>query len=270
MTRNDIARAFAAIALEAGRAVLAIREKSCEAHAKADGSPVTEADLAAEKIILQGLADDFPEFPVVSEESDLPRGLDPSHPFILVDPLDGTREFVAGRPEFTVNIAMVSGRLPVAGAVFAPALGELYLGGEEAFFASLLAGGSELHSLTPIHVRTPQGAPVLALSRSHLDLETKGFVEKLCAAGRIDIGSSLKFGLIARGLADLYPRFSDTMEWDTAAGHAILSAAGGKVTTPQGQPFLYGKTREGFRNGPFLAQGGAASPILGSVSDRPG
>jgi 3'(2'), 5'-bisphosphate nucleotidase len=259
VTNNDLALAFGRIAVEAGRAILQIYESAFASRTKADGSPVTEADLAAEEIIQAQLQILLPDVPVISEEAaHQPILSDPEGAFLLVDPLDGTREFVAGRPEFTVNIALMHNRNPVAGVVLAPALGEIYLGGETASYGHIaLEDPLDGQSLEVIRTRTTIGSPVLALSRSHLDLETKGFIDRQPSSGRIDIGSSLKFGLIARGLADLYPRFSDTMEWDTAAGHAVLNAAGGSITTPQGKPFLYGKAAQAYRNGPFLARGSA-------------
>ncbi len=257
MTNNDLALSFARIAQEAGRVILAIRDRVCRTGAKSDGSPVTDADLAAEEIVLRGLQALLPSVPVISEEAAIrPVLASPLAEFLLVDPLDGTREFVAGRPEFTVNIALIRDRRPVAGTVYAPALGDLYLGGEDASYGVLdaLQPLEQVH-LSMVHARKSESTPSLAVSRSHLDLETKAYIERYPGCGRVDIGSSLKFGMIARGVADIYPRFSATMEWDTAAGHAILNAAGGSVKTPDGQAFLYGKIESGFRNGPFIASG---------------
>jgi 3'(2'), 5'-bisphosphate nucleotidase len=256
---NGLAFALARIALEAGAAILHVRDSRVTAMHKADGSPVTEADLVAERIISDRLRALMPSVPIVSEEqANQPDLTDPEGEFLLVDPLDGTREFVAGRAEYTVNIALIARRVPLVGVIYAPALMELYLAGESASHVHIAATGTLLApDLTSIRARRAPEPPVLAVSRSHLDLETKGFVDRQGQCPRIDIGSSLKFGLIARGEADLYPRFSDTMEWDTAAGHAILNAAGGSVMTPDGTPFLYGKADRGFRNGSFVARGAA-------------
>jgi 3'(2'), 5'-bisphosphate nucleotidase len=256
--RDDaLAVAFARIALEAGAAILHVCATAFTADHKSDGSPVTAADLAAEEIISARLKALLPDVPIVSEEAaKQPELTDVDADFLLVDPLDGTREFVAGRPDYTVNIALIRRRVPVVGVIYAPALLDLYLGGEHAFHARLAASDPlTAADLQPIKARRSPNPPVLAVSRSHLDLETKGFVDRQGQCPRIDIGSSLKFGLIARGAADLYPRFSDTMEWDTAAGHAVLASAGGSVKTPSGAPFLYGKADKGYRNGHFVARG---------------
>jgi 3'(2'), 5'-bisphosphate nucleotidase len=254
---DALAIAFARIALEAGAAILQVCETAFAAINKTDGTPVTAADLVAEEIISARLTALLPDVPIVSEEAkQQPELANPDVEFLLVDPLDGTREFVAGRPDYTVNIALIRQRVPIVGVIYAPALLDLYLGGAHAFHAQLTAKGDlTTADLQPIKARRSPNPPVLALSRSHLDLETKGFVDRQGQCPRIDIGSSLKFGLIARGEADLYPRFSDTMEWDTAAGHAVLAAAGGSVRTPAGTPFLYGKADRGYRNGHFIARG---------------
>jgi 3'(2'), 5'-bisphosphate nucleotidase len=257
VTHNALALAFARIALDAGAAILLKAHHITNALHKSDGSPVTEADLAAEAVIHAGLKRLLPDIPIISEEADqMPVLADLEGDFILVDPLDGTREFVAGRPEYTVNIALIRRRVPVAGVVYAPALRDLYLGGETALHTRCKPQDDLASSqMDTIRCRPSSEPPVLAVSRSHLDLETKGFVDKQGECQRIDIGSSLKFGLIARGDADLYPRFSPTMEWDTAAGHAVLNAAGGSLLMPDGAPFLYGKSASGFRNGGFIARG---------------
>jgi 3'(2'), 5'-bisphosphate nucleotidase len=268
VTHDALALAFARIALAAGAAILDVQRQSITTLHKSDGSPVTAADLAAEAVIHAALKRLLPKMPIISEEADEPLILaNPDADFILVDPLDGTREFVAGRHEYTVNIALIRNCIPVAGVVYAPALHDLYLGGETAFHACC-APQDPISSimLDPIQCRLSPEPPVLAISRSHLDLETKGFVDKQGQCQRIDIGSSLKFGLIARGHADLYPRFSPTMEWDTAAGHAVLNAAGGSLLTADGAPFLYGKTASGFRNGSFIARGRMAKGrVSGSI-----
>lgn len=243
---------FSDLARAAGEAILPIWRSGVLAHTKADGSPLTEADLAAERILLAGLAAALPAIPVVSEE-DPPAATALPERFLLVDPLDGTKEFLSGSGEFTVNLALIEAHRPVAGVVFAPALGLLWRGAEGA--------GAERQDLTagtcrPIRVRPPVDPPVAVASRSHADADTEAFLARLGVAERRAIGSSLKFCLVAEGEADVYPRFGPTMEWDTAAGHAVLAAAGGRVETPAGLPLLYGRGEAGWRNGPFIAWGG--------------
>ena len=219
-------------------------------------SPVTEADRAAEDIILAALATRLPRVPVVAEES-ASRGETPpvDRDFVLVDPLDGTREFIAGRSEYTVNIALVCGGVPVAGAVAAPDLGQVWWGaGDRAWKSDFDAdAGIPPSGAEPICCRVAPARVVAVASHNHLDDATRAFLADLTLAESRSIGSSLKFLLLAQGEADVYPRFGPTMEWDTAAGHAVLLAAGGSVTTPDGAPFLYRKP--GFRNGPFVARG---------------
>jgi 3'(2'), 5'-bisphosphate nucleotidase len=225
------------------------------ATAKADGSPLTQADLAAHDAIAAGLAQACPEFPVVSEEDSARAEAPPDGPFILVDPLDGTREFLSGNGEFTVNIALIDGGVPVAGVVHAPALGRLWAG---ALGSGASARGPGDVASRPIAVRSPVNAGLVAVaSRSHRDAQTDAFLAGLAIAGLRSVGSSLKFCLVAEGEADVYPRFGPTMEWDTAAGQAVLEAAGGRVVQPDGTPFRYGKAGAGWRNGAFVAWGGA-------------
>jgi len=248
--RTELARIFARIAEQAGEAILAVYGTAA-ASAKSDGSPVTEADIAAHKVILQGLARDCPGIPVISEEDGAHRSPDPTETFILVDPLDGTREFISRNGEFTVNIALVEGGRPVVGVVLAPALGRLWAGavGEGAWFNAV--GEADWHR---VGCRTPETAGVVAVaSRSHRDEATDAFLAEQTVAGLRSVGSSLKFCLVAAGDADVYPRFGPTMEWDTAAGQAVLDAAGGQVLCPDGSPFRYGKS--GWRNGPFVGWG---------------
>lgn len=259
--RDSAARAFAQIALAAGREVMEVYAGECRARQKADSSPVTEADERAEAVILSMLARAFPHLPVIAEES-AARGLTPAcgARFILVDPLDGTREFLARNDEFTVNIALIDQGAPVAGVVFAPALAKLWLGGASAW-ACTASAGEDLPAAAHwrrIHARPPGAGGLVALSsRSHGDPDTEDFLARLKIAGRVNAGSSLKFCLIAEGEADVYPRFGPTMEWDTAAGDAVLRAAGGRVLTPEGAPFVYGKQAESFRNKAFVAWGEA-------------
>lgn len=229
---------------------------------KDDNSPVTEADREADRVLVSALAEIAPDVPVVSEESSPRIEIDTDAPFFLVDPLDGTREFINGRTEFTVNVALIENRTPVFGVVYAPAASALYIapGAGGAFKAHLDAAapypGYGALTLTPISSRTPpQAGLTAAVSRSHLDPETQAYLEAHGITETFASGSSLKFCCIAEGSADIYPRFGRTMEWDTAAGHAVLSAAGGAVLRENGEPFLYGKRSEGYANLAFIAWG---------------
>ena len=240
-----------ALAERAGQVILEHYQGRIEVRAKADASPVTAADEAAEAVILEGLDQLSPEIPVVAEEKvaagDIPE-LE-GQPFWLVDPLDGTKEFLSKNGEFTVNIALIDGDRPVLGVVLAPALGKAWWGaaGEGAWVRS--DGDAEQIAVR----KAPERGLVAVASRSHADAETEAFLDEAGVAERISAGSSLKFCLIAEGKADLYPRFGTTMEWDTAAGHAVLLAAGGRVTTRDGQPFTYRKPH--FRNPGLIAYG---------------
>lgn len=242
--------ALVRIARAAGEIVMRHYEAGCDARLKADRSPVTDADEEAERLILRELDMVFPGVPVVAEEEAAAGRIAAvgSH-FFLVDPVDGTKEFVKRGGEFTVNIGEVSNGQPVCGVVFAPAIGRLFAGrlGEGAFEHC----GDGLCAITA-RVPAPDGL-VAVSSRSHPDARTDELLNSLMIKGHTNAGSSLKFCLVAAGEADIYPRASQTMEWDTAAGHAVLSAAGGSVTTWDGMPFHYGKP--GFLNGPFIARG---------------
>jgi 3'(2'), 5'-bisphosphate nucleotidase len=256
--RNDIAIAFGSIALEAGRAIMAVRASPANFHHKPDGSPVTQADIEADHIISQRLASLLPNIPVVTEEATETHMFSGTGPFILVDPLDGTREFTSGRDEFTVNIALVDRGEPVAGAVYAPALNRLYLAGTSALRAEVRPVES-VPALSAMRQLTTHAAAFEALravaSHSHLDAATKHWLETRAIGELRSAGSSLKFCMIAEGEADVYPRLAPTMEWDTAAGHAVLAAAGGCVVRIDGAPLGYGKNAAGFRNEPFIAWG---------------
>jgi 3'(2'), 5'-bisphosphate nucleotidase len=240
----------AGIAVLAGDAILAV--EGAQARAKADGSPVTEADTASEAVILAGLREAAPGIPVVSEEMAAETGLpaEAGSLFWLVDPLDGTKEFVRGTGEYTVNIALVEGGRPILGVVHAPALGLTYIGGPGG--ARLRGPGGEERALAAR--AAPEDGLVVVRSRDHGDPEaTARFLAGRRVAGERSIGSSLKLCLVAAGEADLYPRFGRTMEWDTAAGDAVVRAAGGRVEDVEGRPLSYGKP--GFANPPFVAAG---------------
>ncbi len=258
-TRNEIAWAFGAIALEAGRAILAARAQGTQAAEKADGSPVTAADLAADSLIRSRLPGILPDTLVITEET-FSAGQAANLParFVLVDPLDGTREFAAGRDEFTVNIALVEDNKPVAGTIYAPAMSCLYVAGTEAYRTDVAADAEMPHLEAMQKLATsavPKSGMRATASRSHLDPATKQWLQERKITDFCSAGSSLKFCKIAEGEADVYPRLGPTMEWDTAAGQAILLAAGGCVTNLDGSPFVYGKTGAQFRNGPFIAWG---------------
>lgn len=217
---------------------------------KQDKSPLTAADLEIDAFLHARLSEAFPGIAIVTEEQaethDQSLG---GAPFFLVDPIDGTKEFINRRDEFTVNIALVASGRPVAGMVAAPALDRCYLGAAGRG-ASLLVLSTGMEG--PIAVRAPDNAALaIVASRSHMTEETSAFVAKVNAAELKNAGSSLKFCLLASGEADLYPRFGPTMEWDTAAGHAVLEAAGGMVLDMEGASLAYGKP--GFRNPWFIA-----------------
>jgi 3'(2'), 5'-bisphosphate nucleotidase len=257
--RGAIADIFAEIALEAAVAVMAVYAGDSRARRKLDGSPVSDADEAAEAIILKRLAMRLPNLPVLAEEA-ASRGEKKiaGQTFILVDPLDGTREFLSHNGEFTVNIGLIVDSAPRAGVVYAPALGQLWIGGTTASTCEVAPGAA----LPPpeerrvIHARpAPEQGLTALVSRSHADPATEAFLAKLPVKERRSAGSSLKFCMVAEGQADVYPRFGQTMEWDTAAGDAVLRAAGGIVRDSVGRPMRYGKAEAQFRNGPFVAWG---------------
>ena len=248
-----LADALTAVVARAADAILAVAPGALRTRLKADHTPVTAADEAADAVIAEGLARCLPGLAVVSEEN-LARAAPLGESFALVDPLDGTKEFVAGHDEYTVNLAIVTGGSPIAGFIAAPALGLLFRGvvGRGAERLTRDPGGS------PVAIRcrrTPVGALTAAVSRSHLDPATSAFLDRLGVAERVTCGSALKFCRIAEGAADLYPRLAPTSEWDTAAGHAIVAAAGGAVTTPAGGALRYGNGEKGFVVPGFIAWG---------------
>ena len=234
-----------------------------EVTLKDDLSPVTRADHDAEAILLAALKDLAPAIPVVSEETACDRTAALGARFFLVDPLDGTKEFIQKRGDFTVNVALIEDCRPRFGLVYAPARSLLALTVAEGTAVEVelvpSAGGADLHTLRKKGLRVrradPEGLTAL-VSLSHLDKETEAFLTQLKIAKRSGAGSSVKFLAIAKGEADVYPRFGPTMEWDTAAGQAVLEAAGGVVVTPEGDPLRYGKTEAGLRNPSFIAWGG--------------
>ena len=266
------------IAIRAGREVLAVYRSDFSVLAKTDASPVTEADTRAERVILDGLAQYAPGVAVVAEES-VAAGHVPDiddRPFFLVDPLDGTKEFISRNGEFTVNIALIEDGAPTAGVVHLPALDETFwtagdgvawrarggsaggvggtagAGGHAGIGAA--AGAGVTGGAERIACRRPgRGGLVVVASRSHRGTETDVYLERFEIARLVSAGSSLKLCRVAEGAADLYPRLGRTMEWDIAAGHAIIAAAGGRVDTLDGAQLLYGKP--GFENPHFVARG---------------
>jgi 3'(2'), 5'-bisphosphate nucleotidase len=239
-------------AIAAGEAILEVYAGEFEVYKKSDTTPVTEADLAAERVIVAMLEAAFPDIPIVSEELVEADGLPPAAArFWVVDPLDGTKEFVARNGEFAVSIGLVENGRPVLGVVHGPALGVTYAGcGPGTATRSRDGGAAE-----PITARNaPADGLVVIHSRSHENSRRLAeFLRDYPVGARKSCGSALKFGVLAAGEADFYPRFGTTMEWDTAAGQAILESAGGRVDTLAGTPLAYGKP--GLKNDGFLAWG---------------
>ncbi len=260
MSDTALLDTLTAISIDAGARIMTLYERPIAVTEKDDKSPVTQADQAAEDIILARLATSFPDIPVVSEEAaaagHIPEFGDR---FFLVDPLDGTREYIKRNGEFTVNIALIEMGVATAGVVYAPAQSLLYAG-------ALGAGAHETRvdahapdkAGTPRRITTramPDAGLTAIASRSHRDHKTEEFLNHYNVNDIVTAGSSLKFCVVARGDADIYPRHGRTMEWDTAAGHAVLSAAGGTVTRLDGTPLLYGKSADGLANPYFIAKG---------------
>jgi 3'(2'), 5'-bisphosphate nucleotidase len=236
------------LVVRAGAAILAVNRGEMKIDGKADGSPVTEADLAADRIIADGLARLVPDVPALSEERVALARPPYDASFFLVDPLDGTREFVAGRSEFTVNLALVTNGRPLLGIIGAPALGLIWRG--------LVGRGAERLTMgepsvaEPVHTRTlpKRGQPwIAAVSRSHGDFRTEAFIAERPGAIRWPLGSAVKFGRVAEGGADIYPRLAPTSEWDVAAGHAVVTAAGGRITDAHGADLQFGRGRQGLQ-----------------------
>lgn len=262
LTGDTLAR----IALDAGELIMKVYATDFNVDRKDDSSPVTEADEKAEAIILAALAEADPDLPVIAEES-VAAGNIPDHGsrFALVDPLDGTKEFINKRGEFTVNIGIIENGVPVMGVVYAPALNRLFVAEDRftAWQATAEPGGAvpEAKDRTPMRIRKAPEAGLTAIaSKSHRSDETNAFLDTQPVADIISAGSSLKFCLIAAGEADLYPRHGRTMEWDTAAGQAVAEAAGARVTECDGKPLLYGKTARGYDNPHFIVWGDVTVP----------
>lgn len=251
---------FLSAASEAGSCIMGHYRNLEAIERKADNSPVTIADQESEKIIKAKLLAACPDIPMLCEES-----ADEFSPdavvdgrFILVDPIDGTKEFINGRTDFTVNIALIEDSVPTMGVVYCPALATIYWGdGATAHVGKLEPGApiSTVRDQARLTCCTRDAATGVAVaSRSHRDAETDAFLAEHGITETLSRGSSLKFCILAEGKADIYPRFGPTMEWDTAAGDAVLRSAGGKMACPEGNPFVYGKRDKAFRNGAFIAR----------------
>lgn len=250
---------------DAGAAILRINRDGMTVSGKQDNSPVTEADFAADRIIAEGLARLVPDVPTLSEERTDQASLPFRQSFFLIDPLDGTREFIAGRSEFTINLALVTNGKPLLGIVGAPALGLIWRGlvgrGAERL---LVTKDASARAAQPIHTRlTPdRGSPwIVTVSRSHGDPRTEAFIDARPGAVRQVLGSAVKFCRVAEGGADIYPRLAPTSEWDVAAGHAVVEAAGGKVTDSNGAALRFGQKRGDFIVPEFIAWGDPASSL---------
>jgi 3'(2'), 5'-bisphosphate nucleotidase len=257
----DLIDQLTTIVSRAAAAILAIRASALHTRAKADQSPVTAADEASEAIILEEVSRLLPGVPIISEEAGVPSsGAATAAEVILVDPVDGTRELVAGRDEFTVNLGLLRDGQPVLGIIVAPALGLLWRttpdGGAERLELAAGAAASSAAKVIPIHTRPmPKSGIVAAVSRSHFDPATDAFLARLGDVARAAEGSAVKFCRVAEGAADIYPRLAPTYPWDVAAGHAILAAAGGTVTTPDGTPLTYCLDVDRLRIPGFIAWG---------------
>jgi 3'(2'), 5'-bisphosphate nucleotidase len=260
---KQLASALLPAVLAAGAIEMRHYRAGVTVETKADESPVTIADREAEAVLVAAIANAAPGIPIVAEEA-VAAGRIPAlgDEFFLVDPLDGTREFIAQRDEFTVNVALIRNGAPVFGIVYAPACDELYLTLANDAAAMAKVAPREEHismddiALQPIRVRASDPAALIALvSRSHDTPETEDVLARFAVASRTYAGSSLKFCVIARGGADIYPRLGPTMAWDIAAGHAVLVAAGGSVTTLDGEPLRYGTDTDNLRNPHFIAWG---------------
>jgi 3'(2'), 5'-bisphosphate nucleotidase len=259
---------FERLAISAGSRIMEIFHAGCAVDQKDDASPVTEADRAAERIILDGLRSAFPDVPCVAEE-EAAAGILPAklgEAFFLVDPLDGTKEFVKRSGDFTVNIALVRNGVPEVGVVYAPSSKRFFSGRPGRAEIVEIDANDEVSARHPIAVRAGQAPLTIVASKSHRTPETDDFIGKIDAGEIVSVGSSLKFCLVANGEADVYPRFGRTMEWDTAAGDAVLRAAGGVTTTLDGKPLAYGKRDQqhdaDFANPYFIARGEVEASAL--------
>jgi 3'(2'), 5'-bisphosphate nucleotidase len=248
-----LGRALAEITEEAAALILPLWRTGLTVHAKADESPVTEADQRGETLILERLAQRFPGIPTISEEDASEFGTPDQigRRFFLIDPLDGTKAFIRGDAHFTVNIGLIEDGVAVAGAVTAPATGQSWFTTASGAARRELSGPDEAVRARP----WPEGEAIALVSHTLKPEHAQALMARYHFTHRQPMDSSIKLCMIAQGSADIYPRHGTTMEWDIAAGHAVLSAAGGRLTTLEGEPFVYGKAAEGFRNGWFVARG---------------
>ena len=252
--RDPLAQRLAGIACEAGRILRGYHGGDCPHVVKPDGSPASLADARSEELIVAALRLSFPGIPVIAEETSCTAP--PAPLFFLVDPLDGTRDFLAGHDQYCVNICLVQGDRPVAAALAAPGLGRVWAAGTTAREAAIVKGRPG--AFHPVAVReAPADGPVALVSRLHGDSATDACLERLAVGERRVTSSAVKFCLIAAGEADVYVRCAPTMEWDTAAGDHVLTMAGGRVVGPDGGTVTYGHHGRFYRNGPFAALGSA-------------
>jgi 3'(2'), 5'-bisphosphate nucleotidase len=264
MDVDAVARRLAEIAAEAGALLRRMQGGGLAHSLKSDGSPTSAADLAAEHLILERLREGWPDLPVIAEETASSRRCGTS--FFLVDPLDGTRDYLRSGPDYSVNLALVEGSRPVAAALACPGRGRLWAAGTGAATATLTEDGAALAWL-PARVRAAPARGLTALvSARHPHPGEEACLRALPVRERKAFSSALKFGLIASGEADLYLRFGPTMEWDTAAGDHIVSCAGGCVVAAEGGPIAYGREERLYRNGPFAVMG---DPAIARRIDMP-
>ncbi len=239
---------LANIARDAGELIMEVQAGKIDVEYKDDASPVTVADQRANDHIVKALKRLFPEIPIVSEEGAQAASSAKAPCFWLVDPLDGTKSFIRGEGEFTVNIGLIEGTTPVAGVIYVPAQNLMYLGSDQAGAFRINSNGEQ----QSIRVNTPEGnRRAVLVSKHHASPEVENILAPYEITEKVQASSSMKFCYVADGKADLYPRTGPTMEWDTAAGHAILLAAGGSMTMLDGSPFVYGKPE--YRNPGFIA-----------------
>jgi 3'(2'), 5'-bisphosphate nucleotidase len=266
MTPESLIESIVSLTIDAGKAILAVYETDFDVENKADKSPLTKADMASNRCIVRGLKALTPEIPVITEEAGLPdfnvrRKWDR---YWLIDPLDGTKEFVSRNGEFTVNVALIESGRPALGVVHVPVTGRTYIG--------CIGHGAEVRdasgSATPIRVATGSGEPVRVVgSRSHRGASLDAFLDSLGEYEMLPMGSSLKFCLVAEGRADVYPRLGPTSEWDTAAAQAVVEQAGGKVLQTDGKPLIY-NSKSDILNPHFLVVGPEDHDWLGLLSAK--
>jgi 3'(2'), 5'-bisphosphate nucleotidase len=254
---DQIALKLSAIAIEAGLLLREMEHATKDHRVKADGTPTTDADLAAEKLIIERLRDAYPGVPIIAEET--ANAAAPAEHFFLVDPLDGTGDYLRGTGEYSVNIALVNGDRPIAGVVAAPAIKRIWMAGDSASEGDLPGNPADEIVWRPLQTRPAVDGELVALvSRRHGDAKTDALLDQLSIGTRRAASSAVKFCLIAAGEADVYVRCGPTMEWDTAAGDHILTRAGGRVIAAGGGPLTYGHEGRGYRNSAFAAVGDAS------------